>query len=225
MKEDHVSVVAFQESQRQAGIKDKITEIMTWVLGDTQIGLGRGQRSPRLQEMVVWRVRALLPSLRPRSQGRRQAHLLPALLAFVESRAAVDIGDIIVIAMCQRLDRVVRPRRRDTDMKHDIGSTAMRSRVVLQDSREGFANGRVSDWDRSRMHMKGDAAVITLGRREGERRREGRGDQIGGINEICLKGLVTRSVGFGFGFESDPVLSLTPNPVISTEISLGAGCG
>jgi hypothetical protein len=53
--------------------------------------------------------------------------------------------------------------------------------------------------------MKGDAAIITLGRREGERRREGRGDQIGGIYEICLEGLVTQSVGFGFGFESDPV--------------------
>lgn len=54
--------------------------------------------------------------------------------------------------------------------------------------------------------MKGDAAVMTtLGRREGERRREGRGDQIGGVDEICLEGLVARgSVGFGIGIECDP---------------------
>lgn len=55
--------------------------------------------------------------------------------------------------------------------------------------------------------MKGDATVMTtFGRRECERRRERRGDQIGRVDKICLEGLVARgvSVGFGIGIERDP---------------------
>lgn len=201
---------------------------MTRVIGDAEIRLRWSQRPPRLQEMVVRRVRALLTfGLGARCQGRRQAQLLPALLAVLKSDAAVNIGEIIVIAMRRGLHRVVRPVRRHTDMEHDIRSMTMCRGVVLQDSRETFPNGRISDGDRGGVHMKGYAAVmITLGRREGERGREGRGDQIGGVDEVCPKGLVTRSQldsDSGSG-SSARLSSLTPNPVINTEISLGAGC-
>ena len=59
MQEKRVAVLTLLKCQGQARVEDKITQVVSGILGYAQICVGRRERSPHLEEIIIWRIGSL----------------------------------------------------------------------------------------------------------------------------------------------------------------------